>query len=217
VSQSPESARSRAEIDGRSVWLHHAVLTDEDVDWLAPLPFVTFWNVKAPGGFFSRLPNLIYLDVRGGSSTDASFVRGCAKLRFLTINQVRGLADLSEVAKLRGLELLNLYGLPQVIEPPSLAGLKNLKYLELGSLKGLTGLGGLLDAPSLTDLRMIRKVGVTIADAQLIASHPSIERFDWSAEDVPDKLWMPFVKIVGKPEGLFPRDWINLQLETTGL
>ena len=186
------------------------------MDWLAPLPFVTFWNVKIPDGFFARLPNLIYLDVRGGSGTDASFVHGCTKLRFLTINQVRGLVDLSAVATLQELELLSLYGLPRVVVPPSLADLINLKYLELGSMKGLTGIGGLLDAPGLTDFHLLKKVGVTLADADLVASHHSIERFGWSAEDVPDKLWMPFVKIVGKPEGLFPRDWIERQLEPTG-
>ena len=168
-----------------------------------------------PAHFLARLPLLEWLDVRGGSGVSADFVRGCARLRFLVINQVRGLSDISAVADVRTLELISLYGLPQVRTIPSFAALLNLRRAEVGSMKGLAGLTGLLDAPALAQLVLGKRVGLAPDDPSRIATHPSIKYFYWFAEDVPESLWVPVVERIGKPRGeiMGAREWAAARMQ----
>ena len=188
-----------------NLWLDHVSLAEVDLGWLAEVRSATFWNVKFPDGFLSKLPNLEYLDVRGGSGRNADFILGCSGLRYLTINQVRGLADLSAIEDAIGLSFLSLYGLPRATQIPSLKALRKLDRVEIGSMKGLQGISGLLQAPSLKELVFLNWMGVTQADAEAIASHHSIEKFRWYAEDAPERIWVPFLELVGKPATDF--DW----------
>lgn len=200
------SARDSAKwSEGSYLWLDHATLVESDLHWVAKARSATFWNVKYSAGFLAQLPQLESLDVRGGSGENADFVSECKSLRFLKINQVRGLSDLSAVSTAVGLEYLCLYGLPKVTRLPSLSELAKLDRVELGSMKGVEGISGVLQAPALSELVLIRKVGVSLADAAAIAAHPSINKFSWFAEDVPDRTWVPFVERVGKPGALW--DW----------
>lgn len=153
----------------------------QEVQWL------TVWNVLAPQGFLADLPALWALDVRGGSDTDLAPIEGCRSLRFLQVNQVRGMSDLSVIASFQRLELLSVYGLPKVRTMPCLKALKRLKRLEIGSMKGLTSLTGALDAPALEELALIRSVALTDLDVDAIARHRTLRAFDWFAEDGPDR------------------------------
>ena len=204
----PDAARSKSVWRAEdSVWLDHAVLDVRDLDWLRAARKVTFWAVKVPTGFFAQLPNLELLDVRGGSGADTAFVDGCSRLRFLIINQVRGLADLTSITRLPALEYLQLFGLPQVTSFPPFASLPLLERVDIGSMKGIHDLSGLLEAPAKRELTLMKKVGVSIEDARRLARHPTIERFEWFAEDVPDRTWVPFVETVAKPEP--DESWID--------
>lgn len=193
----------------RSVWLDHATVTDDDLEWLAPAVRVTFWSVKVPAGFFAALPDLAHLDLRGGSGESLDDVRGCARLRSLEVRHVRGLHDLAVVPTLTALELLDLYGLLKVTALPSLAPLTSLVRVGLGSLRGLSGLTGLHDAPALEELNLINKVGVADDDAERLARHPALRRFEWFADGVPVRVWKPFVETVGKPKPrpMLSEDW----------
>ena len=53
------------------------------------------------------------------------------------------------------------YELPHVTQIPPLGALLNLDRAEIGSMKGLEGISGLLEAPALTELLFSQKVGVT--------------------------------------------------------
>lgn len=163
-----------------------------------PATQVKAWAVKAPAGFWSRLPNLEYLDIRGGTGRDADAARGCDRLRWLAINQVRGVESVDALVDLTSLEFLSLYGLPRVESIPSLAGLERLRFAEVGSMKGLATIAGLLDAPNLQELTLVRAVGLGPQDVSLIAAHPTVRAFDWFAEDVPDRIWVPVMRQVGK-------------------
>ncbi|MGH8522658.1 MAG: hypothetical protein ACREXY_00030 [Gammaproteobacteria bacterium] len=192
-----------------SVWLDHAVLTASDAEWLGAARRLTLWAVKVPPSFFQTLPSLEWLDVRGGSGESAEFVDGCVQLRYLAINQIRGLHDLTPIGDLTNLEFLNLYGLPKVRSLPSLTHLKRLRRIEIGSMKGIEGLGPLLDAPGLEELVLARAVSLAPSDPARISEHPTLSAFEWFAEDVPDKVWLPVVKRVGKPKAraMHPEDW----------
>lgn len=180
------------------VRLDHTSLSGDDTGWLSGIEWLTLWSVKVPQGFLASLPRLRYLDIRGGSAPSLAAVEGCTALRYLQVNQVRGLTDLSAVPALHELLMLSLYGLPKVQTVPSLAPLHRLARVQLGSLKGLTGLTGVHDAPALRELQLIRSVAVDGQDASGLARHSTLERFDWFGEDVPVRQWQPFVAAVGK-------------------
>jgi hypothetical protein len=193
------------------VWLDHATLAERDLAWLRPVRRLTLWAVKTPPGFFRQLDSLEWLDIRGGSGQSADAVRGCTGLRYLALNQVRGLSDLDAIADLTNLELLDLYGLPRVRSLPSLSRLANLRRIEAGSLKGIDELGPLLDAPRLEELLLVRAVALAPSDPDRIATHPSLKAFDWFAEDVPVRTWLPVVERVGKPKAkaMHAEEWFS--------
>ena len=201
-----EVARGRGSTEVR---IDHAVVEPSDLQWLAPVRRLTLWAVDIPDGFLATLPNLDWLDVRGGSGASADFLIGCDRLRYLQLNQIRGLSDVSAVGGLMTLELLSLYGLPRVTVLPSLARLGALGRLELGSLKGLASIAPALDAPSLAELCLIRSVSMGADDPRRIRDAAQIKAFDWFAEDVPDHVWEPVVRAVDKPAAasISPSDW----------
>lgn len=191
------------------VWIDHAVIEPSDHDWLASVRRLTLWAVDLPDGLLGTLPNLDWLDVRGGSGASADFVIGCDRLRYLEVNQVRGLSDISAIGDLVTLEFLSLYGLPKVKVLPNLARLGALARLELGSLKGLESIAPALDAPALAELCLIRSVSMDADDPLRIRDATQIKAFDWFAEDVPDRVWEPVVRLIDKPAApaVYPSDW----------
>jgi hypothetical protein len=207
-SSAQSAAKWRSEHD---VWISHASLDLSDVEWLSGVRRLTLWAVKTPEGLLSLLPQLQWLDIRGGAGTTIDVVNGCSNLTYLAVNQIRGLHDLSALGGQTSLRLLSLYGLPQVRSLPSLAGLVHLQRLEIGSMKGLSGLSPLLEAPRLEELLLIRAVALSSKDPEAIAAHPTIRAFEWFAEDVPDKTWVPVVDRVGRPKAqpMEPSAWFD--------
>ncbi|MET9274213.1 hypothetical protein [Kribbella sp. NPDC003557] len=203
-----EVARWRSKDD---VWIDHTTLTDSDAEWLRPAKRLTLWAVKHPAGFLARLPHLEFLDIRGGSGAVISQVVGCRALRVLVVNQVRGMSDLDPIAQLATLELLSLYGLPRVWSLPSTAQLPSLTRVELGSMKGLSSIVPILAAPRLQELQLSRMVKLSSDDVTAIREHPTLLRFGWFAEDVPDKAWKPVVDAISKPAPLAmrPETWLD--------
>lgn len=193
------------------VWLDHTVLRAEDLGWLAPARKVTMWAVKVPDTFLSALPKLEWLDVRGGSGSSVDWVLGCNRLRYLAVNQIRGVSDLSAISTLASLEFLRLYGLPRVTMLPDSSALGNLARVELGSMKGLAGIGPVLAAPALEELLLVGSVRLAERDPEDIRAKTSLRQFGWFAEDVPTRTWMPVLNAVGKPasSAVFPEDWFR--------
>src|SRR3546814_5874311 len=110
-------------------------------DLLRDVERLTLWNVKVPRGFLGRLEKLWWLDLRGGTGADLSAAMGASRLRYLAVNQVRGLADLALVSEIRQLQLLSLYGLAKVAVLPSLEKRPYLKREETGQMKGISCIG----------------------------------------------------------------------------
>ena len=193
------------------MWIDHASLVPSDVEWLSGVRSLTLWAVKTPEGLLPSLPQLHWLDIRGGSGTSIDVVNGCSKLTYLAVNQVRGIHDLSALSVQTNLRLLSLYGLPHVRTLPSLANLRHLKRLEIGSMKGIDGLSPLLEAPHVEELLLSKAVALSSTDSEAIATHPAIRAFDWLAEDVPVKTWAPIIDRVGRPKtkALSASDWFD--------
>ena len=166
----------------------------------------------------SRLEKLWWLDIRGGSAINLEVVRGAANLQYLAVNQVRGMRDLSVVLEMIGLRYISLYGLPQVTQLPPFLELAKLEHADLGQMRGLRSLDGLLAAPRLRELQLIKKINVSAKDADGIINHPTIKFFTWYAFDVPIKVWQPVVekiKLPPVPPG-HPEDWFGIDGFSTG-
>src|SRR3546814_10842360 len=149
------------------IWLDHAVISESDYSWLRDVERLTLWNVNVPRGFLGRLEKLLWLDLRGGTGADLSAAMGASRLRYLAVNQVRGLADLSLVSEIRQLQLLSLYGLAKVAVLPWLATLSDLKRVELGQMKGISSIGPVLEAPELQELSLLKIVPVSREDIKI--------------------------------------------------
>lgn len=204
------AARHRSAVD---IWIDHAEMVDGDESWLGEVERLTLWNVRFPTGFLSRLTALQWLDVRGGSDVELKYLSDCGRLEMLAINQVRGIQSLETISGLEGLRFLSLYGLPKLASGPSLSKLVKLHRLELGSLRGLQSLGPLLEAPNLRELLITRKMGPESIDARAISAHPTLRSFDWFADDVPMKTWLPVRDAISLPRTrpMLPDAWFAIQ------
>jgi hypothetical protein len=200
---------SRADRHGESArWaspgflvLDRARLDLADASWMAPARTIHAHGTRAPRGLYAALPDLERLRLLDGSAPDLDEISGCQRLRGLEVQGVRRLTDVSAVAGLVTLEVLALYGLKDLRAVPSLARLNRLSWVDLGRLPRLDGIDGILAAPHLEDLTFVRAVGCAPSDAAKIAAS-SVERFDWFAEDVPDRVWAPFREAVGLPRSV---------------
>lgn len=203
-------ARDIAQIRSKhEVWIDHATLADDDVEWLQTVRWLMLRDVTTPPEFLRKLPMLEGLDIRGGSATDLSVLDGCDGLRVLVVNQINGLSDLSVLESLTTLEYLQLYGLEQVVEAPSLGALAALVRLEVGLVKGLPAVGGLLDAPSLEVLELLKDTSVSEADVERIQFHPTLSAFAWWAVDVPKATFASVIAAINLPlpQSLDSRQW----------
>lgn len=208
----PATIEACKQRSNRVLRLNHVELMDEDIEWLSKTERLTLWNVKVPAGLLARIETLWWLDIRGGSATDLAVANGAKKLQYLAVNQVRGMCDLSLVAEMVSLRYLDLYGLPKVAELPSCARLVSLEHARIGQLRGLVSLHGLLEAPNLRELELVRKINVSENDVNEIVSHPAVEAFGWFAQDVPDKVWVPVLEKIALPavRYMHPEEWFRL-------
>ena len=171
-----------------SAFISHWVMTGADITKLASTRRLTLWNVRFPSDFrFSDLPDLEFLDIRGGSRSNLSYLEGCRTLQGLVVNQVRGLTDISVVSDLSGLRILSLYGLAKVEKLPDLSSLVRLERLDLGQMRNLTDWHALTTPPQLRELFFHNLLQPDPAVIDQLAAHPTLREFDWSAPDVPMK------------------------------
>lgn len=192
-----------------SYWIDHAEVLEEDFAWLQAAKQLTLWNVRLPDRFLRKLQALWWLDLRGGTATNLDAAEGCSALRYLQINQVRGLSDLTLLPSFDRLELLSLYGLPKVTDVPSLEKLNHLRRVEIGQLKGLSSIEAVLEAPRLTELVVVKSVGIIDKDIRKINSHPTLTHFAWFAEDVPRRVCQPVLDKIEKQQAraMHAGDW----------
>ncbi|NOU29499.1 MAG: hypothetical protein HOO96_16465 [Polyangiaceae bacterium] len=206
-------AREKAQDRGNGVfWIDHATIVGTDRAWLEGAERMTLWNVVVPDGFLADLPKLWWLDLRGGTASDLRVARGCAHLRYLQVNQVRGLGDLGALSEHASLELLSLYGLAQVRTLPSLRSLTKLKRMQIGQMRNLPMLGAALDAPHLEELLLSKRVGVSESDLERINSHPAIKAFYWNVEDVAASRFEPILARIALPSAsvMHPEAWMGV-------
>ena len=200
-------------------WIDHQTLTPSDIERIHDARHLTLWNVRLPRGSLDMLPALEFLDLRGGSLSDLALIANARRLRGLVVNQVRGLSALDEISGLVGLEVLSLYGLAQVERLPSFARLVNLRRVEIGQMRSLTDLSGLVGAPALEELLLVRKLPIDSAAVRPFLGHPTLKAFTWFWEDVPWSRARPVLEVLNhleKPALMRPEEWFAMNGRTGG-
>jgi hypothetical protein len=210
VKRARELSKVQPRGDG-GYWIDHQTLTASDVERIHDARHLTLWNVRLPPGSFEAMPALELLDVRGGTMPDLAQIATARQLRGLVVNQVRGLTDLEDIGGLVGLEILSLYGLAHIERLPSFARLVKLRRVEIGQMRSLTDLSGLVTAPALQELLLVRRIPIDADAVRPFLGHPTLKAFDWFWEDVPSSRAGPVLGVLGlseKPAPMRPEDWL---------
>jgi hypothetical protein len=113
---------------------------------------------------FAALTRLHTLEIRLGSLAEMTDLPRIGRLRYLELWRIAGCQDLGPVGGLAHLQHLVLQALPRVRTLPSMAGMASLRRVTLDTMKGLTDLTPLRDAPALEEI-------VVVACPQLREEH----------------------------------------------
>jgi hypothetical protein len=98
---------------------------------------------------------LVSLDIKLGGTKDLSLLPEVGRLRYLELWMIRGLENISSVGRVRTLQYLFLQALKRVESVPSLRDLRLLRRVHLETMKGLSDLQPIADAPGLEELLVI--------------------------------------------------------------
>ncbi|MDX8354346.1 leucine-rich repeat domain-containing protein [Cognatiyoonia sp. IB215182] len=201
-------AKWRSSVD---VWIDHADIFSDDVARFEAVEKLTLWNVAYPVDLFARMPRLWWLDVRGGTVKNFQSLATAQGLRYLCINQIRGLEDLSDISSLKKLEYLSLYGLSKVETLPELSDLSSLRRVEVGQMKGLQSLDPIWKAQQLEEIQLMKEVPAGPDDLKPINNMPNLKAFSWVAIDVPAKRSRAINEGVSVPKArsLHATDWFE--------
>lgn len=195
------------------IWIDHAHISNDSLKHFAAVEKITMWNVTYCDELFDCLPQLWWLDIRGGTIKNIHSLPAAVNLRYLQLNQIRGLNDLTEIETLKQLELLSLYGLPKVCELPHLNLLTSLKRVEIGQMKGLRNLNSVWASDQLEEIYLSQNVPIDVADIDSINGMSNLKAFDWNATDIPARRFMPIRTGVTIPQAhaLHAEEWFQLQ------
>ena len=132
-------------------------------------------SVTLPGLSLLRpLKNLECFELRLGGTRGLSLLPQIGRLQYLEIWMVKGLADLSWLAKLTSLEELHLQSLAQVKSLPRLSDLRRLKRVHLETMKGLVDVTPISKAPALEKLSLIAMGHLQPEALRPFVGHPTL-------------------------------------------
>lgn len=120
------------------------------------------------------LTGLTVFSLMIGGTTNLTHLAELPRLEILNLMRVTKLADLSILAKLVSLRILNLDWMQNVTSLPSLASLTHLEDVTLETMKGLTGISAVAAAPA---LRRLTIAGMPQLDAEAfrcLVGHPHL-------------------------------------------
>lgn len=128
-----------------------AVLSD-----LTSLEELTLRSITLPDlSLLHPMRYLVSLDIKLGGTKDLSLLPEVGRLRYLELWMIRGLENISSVGRVRTLQYLFLQALKRVESVPSLRDLRLLRRVHLETMKGLSDLQPIADAPGLEELLVI--------------------------------------------------------------
>ncbi|WLD14560.1 hypothetical protein [Planctellipticum variicoloris] len=129
-------------------------------------------SITLPGlELLTPLKRLQSLRLSLGGTSDLAALPALGSLSYLHLVMVRGLADLSMLARLPSLQSLYLQALKNVTVLPSFRGLKALRRVHLETMKGLTDLAPVAEAPNLEELIAIDLRQIPVENFRSFVGH----------------------------------------------
>lgn len=142
---------------------------------LTSLTSLTLRSITLPDlSLLLPLTRLRALDLKLGGTRDLSLLPRVGKLEYFELWMVRGLDDITPVAKVTTLQHLFLQALKQVTGLPDLSRLAQLETVHLETMKGITDLTPLLTAPALREVSLVDMGHLQPADVGVLARHPRL-------------------------------------------
>jgi hypothetical protein len=149
----------------------------ETIGQLTQLGSLSLGSMTLPD--LSLIASLIKLErfhLQFGGTTDLSGLEKLERLKAITLLRVKGLADLTAISSIKGLQYLCLDGLKQVTALPGCSRLKRLRRVQLETMNGLEDLSGLAPAESLEDLIVIECNKLLPSAFACLQDHPSLKQ-----------------------------------------
>jgi len=128
--------------------------------------------------FLTGLERLWSLDISLGGTKNLSALRGSSQIKHLELWRVLGLADLSPISEMMGLQNLFLQALNHVEELPDLSRLTALRRISLDAIKNLRGIDPLLSAPALEEFDHLSALGFTSEQYAPIIAKGALKRLN---------------------------------------
>ena len=204
----------------RTLYLEGPVRDPSVLADLTTLEDLTLRSVTLPDlSLLVPMTGLRSLDVKLGGTNNLELLPRIGRLEYVELWLVRGLSDVRTVAQIETLRHLFLQALRQVSMLPSFASSLALRRVDLETMKGLTNLGPLAEAPGLEILNLVDFRHAQPSILRPFIDHPTLRAGIWgfgsnrknfAAQDlvpVPPEPWGYADARRGKPSVPEPLPW----------
>ncbi len=159
----------------RSLYLTKNVSRIEVLSRLTALESLTLRSITLDGlDLLLPLERLTTLDLKLGGTHDLTLLPQVGRIRYLELWKIHGLEDLAPIADLEHLQFLFLQALAQVERLPSLRRCAKLRRVHLETMKALTDLRPIAEAPNLEEFLAIDMPHLSAEDLAPFTGHPSL-------------------------------------------
>ena len=125
------------------------------------------------------LRRLTSLDIKLGGTRDVSLLPQIGRLTYVELWRIRGIDDVSALAGVETLEQFFLQTLSHVTALPSFARSRHLRSAALDTMKGITDLASLSEAPKLERLMLIQMCQLEPEALRPFIGHPTLKDGTW--------------------------------------
>jgi hypothetical protein len=144
---------------------------------LSALEEVGLSSISTPTlGYLKGLQHMKSLKIILGGIRDFSAIEGMQIIEYLQLTQVRELYNINFVARLPGLQHLELQSLPRITTLPSFHQLRKLRRIGLYNLKGLRDFSALEWSPALEEFVLAEGQPQQPEDFLPVLRNPSLRR-----------------------------------------
>jgi hypothetical protein len=148
----------------------------EAVSTLAHLERLTLRSITLPDlKLLIPLRQLWSLDIKLGGTKDLRLLPQIGGLKYLELWMIKGLQDVSVIAEITTLQNLFLQSLKNVTVLPSFRSLRHLRRVTLDTMKGITDLSPIADAPVLEELLVFAANQLKSDAFKPFIGHPSLK------------------------------------------
>jgi hypothetical protein len=144
---------------------------------LGTLEEVGLSSISTPGlDYLKRLQHMRSLKIMLGGIRDFLAIEGMRNIEYLQLTRVRELYNINFIARLPGLQNLELQSLPRVTHLPSFRELRELRRIGLYNLKGLRDFSALQWAPALEEFVLAEGQPQQPEDFLPVLRNPALRR-----------------------------------------